>query len=226
MAKRSDAVVILVALVCGTQLAASCANDPVSDRTSDDNNYTDRIPEDARLVKEGSGEIRYRATANGRIWLYDVQERSVRYQTDLLDGDTVRVVPQDDRVYINDTSVKVKSLPDDRAHRIYFDGRRGNGNDRVLGREDEPSRMTGVPSGAEVVVESRGTEDLSYKARENGRVYLYDQTNSRLVATFNIKKGQRVTVVPANDNAAIDGRIVLEGKGLSRRSTYRLLFGN
>ncbi|HEY0008091.1 MAG TPA: hypothetical protein VGB55_05165, partial [Tepidisphaeraceae bacterium] len=68
--------------------------------------------------------------------------------------------------------------------------------------------------------------DVSYKAAADGQLFLYDKTNSELVQTFNIEKGQRLTVSPEGDAIAVDGKTITRGKGLSKRAEYRLLFAD
>jgi hypothetical protein len=80
-----------------------------------------------------------------------------------------------------------------------------------------------VPDTAQLVAETTRGGTASYKATANGTAYLYDNSNNALVETFNLKKGQRLTVDVARGVATLDGKQVMK-KGLSQRATYRLLF--
>jgi hypothetical protein len=218
---------LLVAVALSTQLGGGCAtttteNDRYDDRYEQDQN---RIPSNARLMSEGEGRIGFRAASTGRVWVYDLKDRKTQYTTDLLDGDNFSVDPADDRVYLNDKSRKV-DLKRDHVHRLYFDGRRGSSNQNERPRPeptkpDEPKRP--VPDAAKMVAETARGGELSYKAPGNGKAYLYDNSNNVLVETFNVKKGQRLTINVTNGLGTIDGKQVFK-KALSQKATYRLLF--
>ncbi|HEX8339725.1 MAG TPA: hypothetical protein VF624_02345 [Tepidisphaeraceae bacterium] len=231
-------------------LGASCLSSGDSDTgtTSRRDDLSDsRIPSNARKVAEGRGALSYRATANGRVYLYDATDRNVLFTDDLLEGDSLTISPGDDRVAINGRSGEKVRLVSENTHRIYFDGRRtGTGvggstrddrdrldRDRLdrdrTGRDDDlRDRDTrdvsrAVPDDARVVAESRGGE-LSYKADDDGRAYLYDATESKLVKTYAVRRGQRLTISPANGLVAIDGKTIAQNQEFNRRSNYRLLF--
>jgi hypothetical protein len=95
-------------------------------------------------------------------------------------------------------------------------------NDR-RDRVDRVDTMSRVPSSAEVVAEGRG-RDLSYKADDDGRVYLYDASNNQLVNSWDVKSGQRLTVSPDNNAISLEGRAISSSTKLNSRTSYRLLF--
>jgi len=228
------------------------ANSDRFDRDSRDNRTAD-IPYDARRVSEGAGQLQFRAGSTGRIWVYDVRNRKVIYSNELLDGDYLTLSTADDRVYINDRTVSKIDLKDDRIHRLYFDGRRASGesagrsstlndedknnrretdrvdpdrrssDDRNKSNTDGPARKPLVPDTAKLVVEGRD-KALSFKADANGTAYLFDNTTNKLIDTFTIQKGQRITVSPAQGVVAVDGKTILERQAFSRKIHYRLLF--
>lgn len=226
------------AMILSTQLGSGCETTPEDDRYDDryDNRYPpqnepyydeNRIPSDARLMTEGRGEIGFRAGSSGRVWVFDEKDRKTVYTTDLLDGDDFRVIPDDNRIFINDRSKK-SELKRDHVHRIYFDGRRSHSKNERDDRDrddhrkpDEPKRL--VPDSAKMVAETSHGGELSFKAANNGKAYLYDNSNNVLVETFSIKKNQRLTINVSTGLGTIDGKQVMK-KGLSQRATYRLLF--
>jgi hypothetical protein len=96
-------------------------------------------------------------------------------------------------------------------------------NDRRSDRSGRIDTMSRVPASAEVVAEGR-SRDLSYKADEDGRLYLYDASDDRLINSWDVKKGQRLTVSPDNNAISLEGRPISSSTALSGRSNYRLLF--
>jgi len=87
-------------------------------------------------------------------------------------------------------------------------------------RRDSADR---VPDSAKVVAEGRSS-DMSFKANDDGRAYLYDATNDRLVNSWVVEKGQRLTVSPDNKAISLDGRAVSSSTELNTKTNYRLLF--
>lgn len=234
--------------LAGSQLGSSCVStpsepsddryEPYPESSSDRDREDYRIPSDARLVKEGVGELTFRAGSNGRMWLYDEKDRRTLYFVDLLDGDDIVVNPREDRVYINRRSVAKLSLSSERVYRMYFDGRRTWGTrpdytrpDPTRPDHDRPDHnrpdkpvVRPVPDTAKLVAESKSGGDLAYRAQGTGTLYLWDNSNNALIETFNLRKGQRLLVSPSKDIATLDGKTVMQRKGISKRANYRLLF--
>ena len=242
---RIFALHLLAALALSTQLGGGCVSTPSEDDRSNDryndrydsksdNRYEEdknRIPSNARLVKEGRGEIGFRAGSNGRAYVLNERDREVVYTEDLLDGDTFAVLPDDNRIRVNSRERKVELKRDD-VHRIYFDGRRNSYNDRdTYDRPNDnrpqdkpnPAVKRPVPDTAKLMAETSRGGELSFKAAGNGKAYLYDNGNNTLVQTFTVKKGQRLTINVSTGLGSIDGKQVFK-QSLSQKATYRLLF--
>lgn len=191
-------------------------------RGKDDDNDTDikdvsRIPDNARIVEEGRGQIDWTATGDGTIYLFDASDKNVLYTSQVRDGQRIGFDPKDDEVSVNGKEVKSLSMADENTYRIYFVGNRDLRNDRISGSSSR------VPDTARVVDESRGG-DLQFRADDDGRVYLWNNTDSRLINTFNVEKGQSISVSPRSGKAALNGRVIVDDMNLSTRDEYRLLF--
>ena len=75
---RSILLLSLISLGLITQIGASCMNTDTT--TRDDRGDLDSsvsIPRDARKVAEGTGELAYSAHSDGRVYLYDIDDRVV-----------------------------------------------------------------------------------------------------------------------------------------------------
>ncbi len=244
---RTLAINLLATVAVCTQLGGGCTSTPKDDQYNDRNNdrnddrYNDkydnryeedknRVPSNARLIKQGRGEIGFRAGSNGRAYVLDERNRDVVYTEDLLEGDTFAVMPDDNRIRINNRERKVE-LKRDNAHRIYFDGRRGVYGDtynrpdpnRPQDKPAPPDVKRPVPDSAKTMAETARGGELSFKASDNGKAYLYDNSNNVLIGTWSIKKNQRLTINVDQGIGTIDGKQVFK-KSLSQRATYRLLF--
>ena len=86
---------------------------------------------------------------------------------------------------------------------------------------DTGASITGVPRSA--TVEADGTGQLSYQAKDDGTVYLYDVQDHRVVDTQSVRKGQRYTADLNKDVATLDGRPVYE-KNLEKKHEHRIYF--
>ncbi|MGB7157520.1 MAG: hypothetical protein WBD40_05605 [Tepidisphaeraceae bacterium] len=78
-----------------------------------------------------------------------------------------------------------------------------------------------IPKDVELV--AQGRDELSYKARLDGRIYVYDVTAETPLFTTPVQRGQRFTIAPAEDRAAIDGADVFEGS-MHTRNEHKIYF--
>ena len=95
---------------------------------------------------------------------------------------------------------------------------RTRGSDRI-GRTD--TGAGGVPSTAERVEEGRG--ELSYRATQDGTVYLYDTDSRTHLDTQRVRRGQRYTIDPDRSIATLDGKTVWD-RTMNPKHTHRLYF--
>jgi hypothetical protein len=68
-----------------------------------------------------------------------------------------------------------------------------NDDDRSS-KSDEVKTRDEMPSGADRVAQTRAGEDINWKAKETGTVYLVDHSSDRVVYTGTIKEGNRLEV--------------------------------
>lgn len=87
------------------------------------------------------------------------------------------------------------------------------------GRHED--RELSVPKKAEIVAEGRG--DLSYKARRDGVIYVYDYDDTATLFRQRIREGQRLTVSPEQNAATLDGKKVYD-QDLKKKHIHRLYF--
>jgi len=87
------------------------------------------------------------------------------------------------------------------------------------GRHED--RELSVPKKSEIVAEGKG--DLSYKARRDGVIYVYDNDDSATLFRQRIREGQRLTLSPEQNLATLDGKKVYD-QDLTKKHTHRLYF--
>ncbi|HEX3356876.1 MAG TPA: hypothetical protein VHS31_07895 [Tepidisphaeraceae bacterium] len=151
------------------------------------------IPNEAFVVKEDDGKIRWTADNDGTFYLYDIGKDFVRYTGTVHRGQEVIIMPGDDIVYVNQVAVSHENLRRDARHRIYFapgirdrgaEADRGDG--RKTGGAGDPGRT--VPKGA--VLLNSGTGDLVINGAKNGgTVYVYDEDARNVIYAVDIDRG-------------------------------------
>lgn len=87
-------------------------------------------------------------------------------------------------------------------------------------RKDD-GRELNVPKNTEIVAEGHG--DLSYKAKRDGIVYVFDEDDRVTLFRERVREGQRFTVSPEQNRATIDGEEVWK-KDLKKKHSHRLYF--
>ena len=207
----------------------SSNKDSDSGRSSDRLDADSGIPRTARMVDEGEEEVSFTARSDGRVYLYDVTKGQLRHNANLRSGDKYLASGDKDKIYVNDRVVSSAGMPSSNQYRLYFDesNRRADRNDRDdRDRNDRLDRNDKgrVPDTATVVATGRGSRELSYRARDEGTVYLYDSTDDKLVNTFNLERGQTLSISADDGKAVLDGKTISRDLNTSGRNEYKLLF--
>jgi|SRR5687768_9254709 len=78
-----------------------------------------------------------------------------------------------------------------------------------------------IPTNAEIVIHGRGP--LNHTFRRDGRMWLFDATAEKTLFTIPVERGQRFTVIPADDRAALDGQDVFGGD-MELRNEHRIYY--
>ena|SRR5438552_7547344 len=82
-------------------------------------------------------------------------------------------------------------------------------------------RNSQIPT--EATVSSEGSGHVSYRAPQDGKVYVFDRNNDRVIYAGDVEKDQLVTVDPDTDHVTVGNQVVLE-KGLHKGNTHRIFF--
>ncbi|HEV7299171.1 MAG TPA: hypothetical protein VGN72_07380 [Tepidisphaeraceae bacterium] len=82
-------------------------------------------------------------------------------------------------------------------------------------------RSTAIPQTAILAVEGDGL--LTYRASEDGTVYLFNRNSNQVVFSGQISRGQAIVVDPDKNHVMLDDRIVTE-RTLRRGDQYRVFF--
>lgn len=119
---------------------------------------------------------------------------------------------------------------DDRRHDD--DRRRGDSDGDVIGRDPDRRRggdtlerssgMRDIPRDAVKVEEGAG-DRLRYEAERDGRIYVYDEDDDRVVYSGNVYRGEDFVVDPGADVLSVNGKR-LGDVNLRAKHRYRVYF--
>jgi hypothetical protein len=225
---KSTVVVAGLAIAFGLPVGAvRAAQDPVKLRDREDNDEVPGIPREAKVVKEEKREAKFELPDKGQVWLYDVDSKKTLHSIALNKGDTYAFNSKEDHVYVNGREGEKLSLNADHTFRIYFvtaearDAKNDRDRDRDRDKDRDTKRV--VPDTAKKVMDGKD-EEFSYKAEEDGMAYLWDNTNNKLIETFHLTPGDRLTISPKSNAMSVNGKTVSRDIELSRHVEYRLLW--
>lgn len=215
---RSTLALLAAAALLATQPGASCLSDGTADTSSSKNGkLEERVPSRAEIVKEGRGELNYTAEADGTVWVQDVREEATLATHRIHRGEKVRVVPEDDRVFLEGERINAGDIKRDNVHRIYLERDR-RFEERDHDRDDRD--VTKVPTGAELLGEGKG-RTISATADRDGRVYVYDADDKKVVASVRVSEGDRFVFAPDDDRITVNGKRAVD-RDFSTNTNYRV----
>lgn len=243
---RTSALLLLAGAFLATQPGASCVSDTSSGdpapRTPIDTDNPNEIPRRASLVKEGRGPLLYTTDADGDLYVQDLKDETTIVSRRVHRGDKIAVLPDENRVRLDDDSIFKGNLKKDHVHRIYllrdrrFDDRnddnRDNGknddrNDNLTGiqintKDRGPNNERGVPKDARLMDQGKGRE-MTFVTSVSGKVFVFDVEHDRVVATPQIAARQTFKFSPGIDRVMVDGKRV-GSYDFDPNSQYRIYF--
>lgn len=83
------------------------------------------------------------------------------------------------------------------------------------------NRHEEIPSTALMAAE--GDERLAFAAQDNGKVYVYDVNDDRMIYSGTVSEGDEVILDPEHDQLTVDGRTALED-GIRRGNRHQIFF--
>ena len=78
------------------------------------------IPADAQLTAKGEKDLTYRATTDGRVFVYDRSAGDLLYSGNLRRGEVIAVDAMKDKIFVNNTPID-KKIRDQDEIKIYFE---------------------------------------------------------------------------------------------------------
>jgi hypothetical protein len=82
-------------------------------------------------------------------------------------------------------------------------------------------RSPQISANAQLAAE--GTKKVSYRAPDDGKVYVFDQNDNRVVYYGDVAKGELVTVDPDASRVTVGDKVVAE-KSLHNGNSHRIFF--
>ena len=84
------------------------------------------------------------------------------------------------------------------------DDRDRSDDDVVVSRDTDRRELDEIPTGADRIEAVKGRE-FSYEFKDDGRVYIYDREDDKLVYEGNVRDGERLVIDPQEDKLTVDG---------------------
>jgi hypothetical protein len=185
------------------------------------------IPANARMVRETRGRFDWQAPRDGRFFLYDAREREVMMQHPVRRGQLVVVKPDRDSVDIENREVWKQNLRRNNVHQLWFDAADGWGGSGGSGGGGGGGWSGSLPPelrDAQRVAYGRG--DISYTARRDGKVWVWDATRGEIKYRGELRRDDRLIVSPERDYISLrEGeRRAAGGFGLNPRHDHEIYF--
>jgi len=80
------------------------------------------VPKTARLAAEGRGDLSYKATRDGYVYIVDHRDHTLVFECPLDEGETLTIAPYRNAIEVDGKRVKkVKDLDNKHIHRIFFE---------------------------------------------------------------------------------------------------------
>jgi hypothetical protein len=192
-----------------------------------------RIPASTAIVRQGSGYLEWTSEHYGRVYVYDVQSRSVLFNQIVQKGDVIGVSPKESKVFINGKTEGRQPMRKDNNHRIYFDrddrqGRsadRGSGGGRPQPQHPQPEveGHPGIPGRATEIGRLEGKSEFTWFASGNGTAYVYSVTEKRVAFRTTLNRNQRLVVRPDARQVLVDGKVVSTNQ-IGRNQQFKIFF--
>lgn len=171
------------------------------------------IPDDAKTVDEGIGTLKYTAREDGRIFVMDMIDRAAIFDYHLNQGQDFELIPDRNRATVEGKKVYDKDLKRQHAHRLYF----------LSDERHHRGQSSGLPPNSKMVTSGKG--EVAYRATADGRAYVYDSDDQRVIVHTHLRDGQNIVVTPGQNKIAVDGRQIT-GTDMSPKNEIRIYFEN
>jgi hypothetical protein len=79
------------------------------------------LSQNAKVVAEGAGDLKYRAPQDGRIFVYDVEDSAALNVRHVRTGQVFEVRPETNQVVLDGVRVKGQEIKKDHTYRLYFE---------------------------------------------------------------------------------------------------------
>ena len=79
------------------------------------------LSQNAKVVAEGAGDLKYRAPQDGRIFVYDVEDSAALNVRHVRTGQVFEVRPATNQVVLDGVKVKGQEIKKDHTYRLYFE---------------------------------------------------------------------------------------------------------
>lgn len=229
MTLRPILFILALGVLIPLQMGASCASDDGGYRGDggyhDDDRYDrpNRIPRWADKVRDGKGKLKWDADLDGTIYVYDVDKDYIAYTGPVRRGQEVVIHPEEDRVYVAERVVYRDNLRRDGFYALYF-AREGSEHGGRPDNNNPGGSYSDLPRSADRMARGRGDISIN-EAPRNGRVYVYDEDERRVLYSCDISRGNSFQIFPDRGYVNLNSRRQADVR-FRRGNTYGLYFSS
>jgi hypothetical protein len=167
------------------------------------------IPNSARRVADGYGQLRYRADRDTTVWVANDSRGFVVVSQHVRRGDEIEVVPDRNRVEIDGRTVYDRDMESGARHAIFL----GDSNSWDNWNEQEPYGE--IPRRARSM--ATGTGRIQWRADSTGRIWVGNDRDKRVVIAEDVRSGDLIEVIPNQNEVKRNGRVIYSQNMESKR---------
>jgi len=152
------------------------------------------------------------------VYVVDTETNRVISERAVEDGQEILVRPEADQVLIGGNVVFNGDLKRENRHAIYFASKGDVKDARNDNRDTLPAKMENADRVAS------GAGELTYTAKEDGRVFVWDRTTREIVYESAVDDGDRILVSPEQNLITLSSRDARIMDRLDRDHAYEVYF--
>ncbi|MCA3006405.1 MAG: hypothetical protein ACK51N_01215 [bacterium] len=173
------------------------------------------IPDDAQPMETGTGEFRFIAPEDGRVWVGNDARRFLVVAANVKRGDELQVIPRRDRVRLEDRDIYASNMESRDPHTVFFRPATTDWRGRTI------KPYGGIPSSARHVAGGEGI--VTFQADVDGTVYVGNDRTKAMITTVAVRAGQVVEVDAKNDQVKLNGKVVYN-RNLESKHAHSIFF--
>jgi hypothetical protein len=171
-----------------------------------------RIPQTAELAAIGFGRLTYEAPRSGTIWVANTTRNYEIISQRVKRGDTLEVIPQRDRIELDDKPLSTSNLESNDEHAIFF---------RPTNWSTGPKPYGDIPRTSDNV--ATGFGEIAWHAEAAGTIWIGDDRSKRMILSSPVKADDLIEIDASEDRIKLNGRVIYR-QNLESKHSHSIFF--